>query len=92
MQPTFFVLSLLVLLLALFTAGSSPTQMRALVMTDYGGADVFKLDEVAIPTPAERRSSHPHSRREHQSNRLEDSYRQDATESSRSHPSLHPWP
>lgn len=51
MQPT-FVLSLLVLLFASFTAGSSPTQMRALLMTDYGGADVFKLDDVAVPTPA----------------------------------------
>ncbi|WP_129776805.1 NADP-dependent oxidoreductase [Peristeroidobacter soli] len=33
-------------------ATAAPSQMRALLMTGYGGAEVMKLGEVAVPTPA----------------------------------------
>lgn len=46
------VLSLFVLSFASFTADSAPAQMRALVMTGYGGAEVLKLEQVAVPAPA----------------------------------------
>lgn len=46
------VLSLFVLLSASFTANSTPARMRALLMTGYGGPEVLKLDEVAVPEPA----------------------------------------
>lgn len=52
MQLT-FVLSLFVLLFAPFvSAEPAPAQMRALLMTGYGGSEVLKLDKVAMPTPA----------------------------------------
>ncbi|GFE81508.1 NADPH:quinone reductase [Steroidobacter agaridevorans] len=52
MQLT-FVLSLFVLLCApLASADTPPAEMRALLMTGYGGSEVLKLDEVATPTPA----------------------------------------
>jgi NADPH:quinone reductase-like Zn-dependent oxidoreductase len=50
MQLT-FVLSLFLYLLALPTQ-AAPTQMRALLMTGYGGPEVMKLGETAVPTPA----------------------------------------
>jgi NADPH:quinone reductase-like Zn-dependent oxidoreductase len=52
MQLT-FVLSLFVFLLGSFArAEAAPAQMRALLMTGYGGAEVLKLSETATPTPA----------------------------------------
>ena len=52
MQLT-FVLSLFVLLFAPFaSAEPAPAQMRAVLMTAYGGSDVLKLDKIALPTPA----------------------------------------
>jgi len=52
MQLT-FVLSLFVFLLApIASAEPAPAQMRALLMTDYGGSGVLKLDKIAVPTPA----------------------------------------
>lgn len=47
-----FVPNLFVLLLASLLAEAAPAQMRALLMTGYGGAEVLKLDEVAVPKPA----------------------------------------
>ena len=52
MQLT-FVLSLFVFLFGSFArAEAAPAQMRALLMTGYGGAEVLKLGEAATPTPA----------------------------------------
>jgi NADPH:quinone reductase-like Zn-dependent oxidoreductase len=47
-----FVLGLFVLSFASSTAAAAPAQMRALVMTGYGGSDVLELDAVAVPAPA----------------------------------------
>jgi NADPH:quinone reductase-like Zn-dependent oxidoreductase len=47
-----FVPGLFVLLLASLTASSAPAQMRALLMTGYGGTEVLKFDQVAVPAPA----------------------------------------
>lgn len=52
MQLT-FVLSLIVFLFgSLASAEDAPGQMRALLMTGYGGAEVLKLGDVAVPAPA----------------------------------------
>lgn len=48
-----FVLGLFVVLFAPFaTAEPAPANMRALIMSGYGAADVLRLDQVPVPTPA----------------------------------------
>jgi NADPH:quinone reductase-like Zn-dependent oxidoreductase len=52
-MPLTIVLGFFTLLFAqLAMADSAPTQMRALVMTGYGGSDVLHLERVPVPTPA----------------------------------------
>ncbi|MBM0107396.1 NADP-dependent oxidoreductase [Steroidobacter sp. S1-65] len=52
MQPT-LVLSLLFVLFAPPGAlASSPTKMRALLMTDYGGSEVLRIGEASVPMPS----------------------------------------